>query len=122
MRSSLTGRAWGDGHTTRPRHIVHDIQFGERSSALRCADGTVLQATTPAGLEALWQEHGGAIVEPRAEDRRPPDEGEVERWRLTALAAIRFMGRTCTCTVDSDIKDCANYIADDDEELPEEDE
>ena len=119
MRYSLSGRSWGDGHTTRSRHIVADIQFGSDSSALRCEDGAVLHSDTPAGLEALWVEHGGASIDTRSKDRRP-DEGA--EWSEKSLAIIRFMGLHCSCTVDSDIKDCPNYLAEDDELLPEDDE
>lgn len=117
MRASLTGRSWGDGHTTRSRHTIADIQYTDKSSAIRCSDGELLQADTPEALEALWQGHGGALMDLRGAERGTPPDREAETARARAAAAIVALGRSCTCAT-MPIEQCPNYVPslDDEEE------
>lgn len=104
-----TTREWGDGLTTRSRHIIADITYGPSRSAILCSDGAVLEATTPEGLEARWQEHGGVIMKPEADDRAQPEPFIDLGRSAAAMNAILAVGRACTCSPGSDITTCPNY-------------
>lgn len=109
-------RNWGDGATTRSRHIAADVRFyGDMGSTLVCSDGVILSASTPEELERLWQEHGGKAMYIEADDRVAPEPlFDVDR-SSAAMGLIAAIGRRCICVPGSDVSVCPNYTPLDDE-------
>jgi hypothetical protein len=114
-----SARNWGDGHTTRSRHLIEDIQYRGDVSLLRCSDGALLTAPSPEALELAWQEHGGKLMASWHEDRVAPEPFVDDERSMSAMRILVALGGDCTCTPDSDIRDCPNFVADDLEEFPE---
>lgn len=109
-------RAWGDGKTSRHRHLIQRVLYGaDGHSELTCAtDKTVLIADSPEGLEDLWQQHGGKLLETETVEEHPlTTEDAIERGHQ-ARAAILLMSQRCTCATDDPLL-CPNYLPGDEE-------
>ena len=108
-------RAWGDGKTTRRRHIIATMSYTAAYSWLTCAtDGESMGADTPELLEVLWARHGGKLLDMESEERRPMDQLEAQQRGIEAIALVHKFGRSCTCA-DTDPRLCPNYVAGDEE-------
>lgn len=110
-------RNWGDGHSTRSRHLIEDIQYRDDLSLLRCNDGALLTAPSPEALELAWQGHGGKLMASWGEDRVAPEPFLDDERSMTAMRILTSIGGDCTCTPDSDITTCPNFVAADLEEV-----
>lgn len=113
-------RQWGDGGNALPgRHFIADIHYGTDASWMKCGkDGAYLQADTPEALENLWLWHGGKVMAPVAgpEPVSPEESSRFFRSR-DALLDLADAASRCTCTPDSDITLCVNYVPGDEEPL-----
>lgn len=117
----LVGRTWGDGYSrTGRKHVIASISYPRDGGrcALQCGiDGTLLIAPTPAALVREWQAHGGkAFVAPFEDRDQEPEPSGYERGQA-AMVAIYLHGQECTCTSDSDITLCPNYVEGDELEI-----
>lgn len=112
MTTSLT-RQWGDGLTTRARHLIADIRYPQDGpSWLVCGCGTRLVGDTPEALAIQWRGHGGQVLEVHAAtDPVEYSPGTKGPELMAALLAIRAR---CTCD-HTPTTECPNYMPGDEE-------
>jgi hypothetical protein len=117
MNATLAGRQWGDGALAdRSAHVIEKISYADDRIVCRC--GAVI---TGIADESAWVAHGGRAMSIERVERAAvaADARENTDDSLEAMAVIAEMSERCTCTPGSDVRDCANYVADDDEPLDE---
>lgn len=109
-------RSWGDGKTTRSRHLIADIAYLPALSVIVCSDGTFLEAETPEELEELWRAHGGSLLDTQDMKRDPVQLSDAESHERSreARAAIALLASRCTCS-HSDPLLCPNHLPGDEE-------
>ncbi len=114
MASGSPFREWGDGATDVRTHVIEDISYSADAIVCRC--GAVIRGIRDG---SGWVGHGGSVLRMTDAAERGAEPGpSAESKAANALFLVVAVGKRCTCSADSDVRDCPNFITADLEDLP----